>query len=338
MESPLISVVVPVYNTEKYIAKCIDSIMNQTYPNLEIIIVDDGSTDKSGCIADSISKTDSRIKVIHKTNGGLSSARNCGIDQAKGTYIGFVDSDDWIEKDMYLKLYEAISFFQCKMAVCGRYDIYENRGLKKIGLCPHGYKKITGEECVGKILIWGGMDSSACDKLFETSLFTEFKFPEGKISEDVAIMYQVALKSREIALVPYCLYNYNHRDESITTTTVFKPDKLHIVDHSKTILEYVSIYHPKIIENAIFFRCFILVHAYNLIVNSNKYKEDIYKKKIYEFSDEIKRNWKIYIKYDKGRKNLIHVIKLKIMLCPQLFLFINQVISKINIKRKYYGR
>src|SRR5665647_2657921 len=105
MHNPLISIIVPIYKVENYIRNCVDSILNQTYKNLEVILVDDGSTDNCGNICDEYSLKDNRIKTIHKKNGGLSSARNAGLDVAKGEYIGFIDSDDWIEKDMYESLY-----------------------------------------------------------------------------------------------------------------------------------------------------------------------------------------------------------------------------------------
>ena len=116
---PKISVIVPVYNVEKYLRKCIESILNQTFREFELILVDDGSTDSSGKICDEYALKDSRIKVIHKENGGASSARNAGLDVAKGEYIGFVDSDDWIEMDMYGELYRLIKENNTDISVCG---------------------------------------------------------------------------------------------------------------------------------------------------------------------------------------------------------------------------
>ena len=119
-----ISIIVPVYNVEKYLKKCIDSIVNQTYKNLEIILVDDGATDRSGEICDELAKLDNRIKVYHKKNGGLSDARNYGVERATGSYVGFVDSDDYIDAEMYEKLYEAITKEAADVAECNLKIVY----------------------------------------------------------------------------------------------------------------------------------------------------------------------------------------------------------------------
>ena len=126
MNSDLISIVVPIYNMEKYLDKCVNSIISQTYKNIEIILVDDGSTDLSYDICEKYKKLDNRIKVYHKTNGGLSDAKNFGIKHASGKYIGFVDSDDWIEPMMYEILYKNIKEKNADIAICGRYIDYEN--------------------------------------------------------------------------------------------------------------------------------------------------------------------------------------------------------------------
>lgn len=128
----LISIIVPVYNVEKYLNKCIDSIINQTYKNIEIILVDDGSTDNSGKICDEYLLRDSRIKVIHKNNGGLSSARNEGINISSGEYIGFVDSDDWVEPNMYEEMYKKILYSNADIVDCGYWKEYENKSIKYI--------------------------------------------------------------------------------------------------------------------------------------------------------------------------------------------------------------
>ena len=121
-----ISIIVPVYNVERYLGKCINSILNQTFADFELILVDDGSTDRSGYICDDYKKKDNRIKVIHKENGGLSSARNAGLDIAKEKYIGFVDSDDFINKNMYEFLYKDIKVNNSDIAICDYEEVYEN--------------------------------------------------------------------------------------------------------------------------------------------------------------------------------------------------------------------
>lgn len=128
----LVSVIVPIYNVENYLSKCIESIINQTLTNIEIILVNDGSTDSSGIIADNYSRNDSRVKVIHKENGGQGSARNIGIELASGEYIGFVDSDDWVDLDMYEKLYNSAIINNASITVCNRKVLDENENIKTI--------------------------------------------------------------------------------------------------------------------------------------------------------------------------------------------------------------
>ena len=145
---PMISVIVPVYNVESYLARCVDSILTQTYQNLEVILVDDGSKDNSGVICDDYARRDSRVNVIHKENGGLSSARNAGIEAAGGEYLAFVDSDDWIEPDAYERLLSAMQKHAAKLVVGGRYDVDGATGEKKVGLCPVREECICGQELV----------------------------------------------------------------------------------------------------------------------------------------------------------------------------------------------
>ena len=195
----LISIIVPVYNVEKYIKKCIDSIINQTYKNLEIILVDDGSPDNCGKICDEYAEKDKRIKVIHKENGGLSDARNAGIKIARGCYIGFVDSDDWIDKNMYEKLYKTLKEKDADIACCklirykntiekiskkfdGRIVEYDQRQyIKK-------FFKIDSQECV----------YYAWNKLYKRQVIDKEQYPIGLTSEDVVGTYKALLKCKKI--------------------------------------------------------------------------------------------------------------------------------------------
>ena len=192
-EKPLISVVVPVYNVAKYLKKSIESIVNQTYTNLEIILVDDGSKDESGDICEDYSLKDSRIIVIHKPNGGLSDARNAGIKQAKGEYITFVDSDDTIDYDMIEFLYDLILKFNTKMSICCQTEIFENTNKKNV-IGNNEKLKLTGKECIRRMLYHDIVDTSAWAKLYSTKLFRTVKFPKGKIYEDIATTYRLFQK------------------------------------------------------------------------------------------------------------------------------------------------
>lgn len=174
-QETLLSVIIPVYNVEEYLAKCVDSILNQTYRNLEVILVNDGSKDGSGSICDDFVQKDSRVRVIHKENGGLSSARNAGMDAAKGEYISFIDSDDWIETDSYEHLLGLMEKYQVKLVCGGNWDVDGATGEKTLGICPKKEELVTGEEFVGKMFLWDGCDSSVCDKIFHRSLLENFR-------------------------------------------------------------------------------------------------------------------------------------------------------------------
>jgi len=191
MQNPLISIIIPIYKVEDYIRCCIDSILSQTYKNLEIILVDDGSPDNCGSVCEEYSLKDKRIKVIYKKNGGLSSARNAGLDIASGEYIGFVDSDDWIENDMYESLYNAIIFHKADISVCGRYIASGN----KITTISDSEKAevFTRCEALSELVLdeYSGMKNFAWDKLYKKELFDNVRYPEGKCYEDIFTTYKL---------------------------------------------------------------------------------------------------------------------------------------------------
>jgi glycosyltransferase involved in cell wall biosynthesis len=206
----LISVIIPVYNVKEYLYKCISSVLNQSYSNLEIIIIDDGSTDGSGQLCDSI--TDERIKVIHKENGGLSSARNAGINISAGKYICFVDSDDYIDVDMVESLYYACEKYSCEISMCG-YHIVNSPNPDYCEL-PNNTKIYSGREALEEMLA-GNIKSFAWNKMYRRKLFDEIRFPDGKVYEDIYVMHKLFLKSEKICYIPNCAYYYVWRKGSI---------------------------------------------------------------------------------------------------------------------------
>ncbi|MDD3341522.1 MAG: glycosyltransferase family 2 protein [Bacilli bacterium] len=213
----LISIVVPIYNVEKYLRKCLESIINQTYKNLEIILVDDGSPDKCGEICDDFEKIDKRIKVIHKKNGGLSDARNCGLEIAIGKYMCFIDSDDYIELDMVEKLYKAICKENADISICGMMIEYED-GRKINKTKKNNYKKIMDKMSGLKMLnSFYLFDMATCDKMFKTELFgNDIRYPIGKKSEDFYTTYKLFFKANKSIYIPEALYHYYQRENSIS--------------------------------------------------------------------------------------------------------------------------
>lgn len=216
MKNPLISIIVPVYNTKEYLPRCIESIRNQTYHNLEIILVNDGSTDESGAICDEYAKKDERIRVIHKENGGSSSARNTGIKAAKGTYLGFVDSDDYIENEMYEKMVCAIEETNCNIVQVARDEIDEKGNLLP-GLCliPDEKMQYSALEFLRELLLHKG-DCSFCTKMLKRDLFFEKRFPEGVLNEDFHLLVKMLKDGESIISLPYCGYHVFYRIGSNT--------------------------------------------------------------------------------------------------------------------------
>lgn len=208
----LISIVVPVYNTEAYLKKCLDSIINQTYKNLEIILINDGSDDDSLEICREYEKKDKRIKVYNQKNKGVSYTRNKGIKLSSGKYIGFVDSDDIISLNMYEYLYKSITESNSKMSICDFTRFSDSPLFEEV----YKSKKLSKITALKELLIDKEIASHVVDKLYLKTLFDDIKFPLNKKYEDIATAYKLFLKCDFISYVPLKLYGYYFRDNSIT--------------------------------------------------------------------------------------------------------------------------
>ncbi len=225
----LISIIVPVYKVEKYLYRCIDSIINQTYKNLEIILVDDGSPDKCGMICDEFALKDERIKVIHQENGGLSAARNAGLDIAQGTFITFVDSDDTIAQDSIATLYCAAAENDADITMMNmkyvteddeQYKTEDERHNKNIQL-PQTFA-INNRDFIEGICRYK-YSCSFCDKLFRTKIFKNYRFTVNKTNEDLLLLTTILLnEGYDILHINYVGYYYLRRQNSITTTKFSK--------------------------------------------------------------------------------------------------------------------
>lgn len=208
---PLVTVIVPVYNILEYLPRCVRSITGQTYRRLEIILVDDGSTDGTGRLCDSLAREDSRIRVYHKENGGSSSARNLALEKARGEYVGFVDSDDYIEPDMYERLVEGILEFHVPAAQIGRDEIDEKGNpLPDICIPPEEPAVMEGGDFLREMLLHKG-DCSFCTKLVRRDLFREDKFPEGKLNEDFGLLVRLLPRMGRLVCLPFRGYHVFYR-------------------------------------------------------------------------------------------------------------------------------
>ena len=216
---PKISVIVPAFNTEKYLRRCVDSILQQSYENIEIILVDDGSTDCSGMICDNYQKRDSRIRVIHKENGGLSDARNYGLNIASGEYVGFVDSDDWIDKDYYRTLV-SIAIKSNADIVSGKY--FRTKKEKRIGINRSRNQKKIGDFARAEYLksaIKGGVTYVPCwSKLYKIDAIGKIRFKKGKLYEDLMFNWDVISDDTLCVFCDYRGYFYFINQDSITGT------------------------------------------------------------------------------------------------------------------------
>ena len=207
----MISVIIPVYNVEPYLRRCLDSVVNQTYKELEIFIIDDGSTDGSGAICDEYVKADKRIRVFHTENRGLSCARNLGLDEAKGEWIGFVDSDDWIEPDMYECLLRRAEETGADVVECGFYREYINKTIER-----NRQSSLTSGSDAVNALLHGQLSNSVWNKLWRRECFYGARFPEGRLFEDVVTTYQIFHSADYVSSLEEIKYHYRQRKNSLS--------------------------------------------------------------------------------------------------------------------------
>lgn len=244
---PLISVIVPVYNVEAYLKRCVDSICGQTYDNLEILLIDDGSTDRSGVICDEISAREGRIRVWHTGNQGPSAARNLGIEQARGEYLLFVDSDDILSLDHIAFLYERLSAEQADLSICN-YVTTEQDTFSETE--EHDRYVWSGEQALKYLLYQKYFTTGPVCKLYRRGLFTEVRFPEGTLYEDTMAIAQVVGKARNVVYSDAVKYGYFQRPSS-TMRSSYNEETFQYVEITKQLMDYVRERYPELLPAAI---------------------------------------------------------------------------------------
>lgn len=242
----LISIIIPVYKVEEYLDKCVESIRKQTYSKLEIILVDDGSPDNCGKMCDAYAKEDNRIKVIHKENGGLSDARNAGIEIATGNYIAFVDSDDFVSQDYIEYMYNMITETDAKLAICGVKEIWKNTQIEEETYAEP--KLLTPTETFENFLLAKGIEICAYAKLYHKDLWKEHRFPKGKVYEDTAIMYHIIEEAQAIVYGEKDCYYYIARIGSISKQPGFNKNEEDYIEHTEQMLAFLKEKHPELQE------------------------------------------------------------------------------------------
>ncbi|MBR2140370.1 MAG: glycosyltransferase family 2 protein [Phascolarctobacterium sp.] len=242
---PKLSIIVPVYKVEQYIHKCVDSILNQTFTDFELILVDDGSPDNCGAICDEYALKDERVRVIHKENGGLSDARNFGLKDAKGEYVSFIDSDDWLDLDLYS---DVLGYTDKNSLDVVCFDVYEVKGEKiKYNNRFNENKVFNGKDALYKILT-DEIDNSACDKVYKRALWDGVEFPVGRCFEDVATIYKVFHKSKLVGYYKRAYYYYVKREGSIVATSFNAVKRYDYFVGYKDRYEYAQVHCKKAVE------------------------------------------------------------------------------------------
>ncbi|WPK76452.1 glycosyltransferase family 2 protein [Eubacterium callanderi] len=272
----LISIIVPVYKVEKYIEKCIETIREQTFKNLEIILVDDGSPDRCPEVCDYYAQKDSRIKVIHKKNGGLSEARNSGLEIMTGEYVAFIDSDDYIDSNYIFDLYKTINEEEADIVSCNYYQLDENyHKLKYRKKIINSQKKIFDNiDAIKDVLLTNSInDVITCNKLYKSDLFFRYsiRFPVGKIHEDNFTTYKLFYYAKKIVYIEKPLYYYRRHNDSITAN-YFSLKRLDMLEAASETKEFIKKYIPNLLSCADANYMVSEIMILNLLVSDKKNK------------------------------------------------------------------
>lgn len=302
MNNEKVSIIVPIYNVEKYIKECINSIMKQTYTNIEIILVDDGSKDQSGKICDEYSKKDTRIRVVHKKNGGLSSARNLGIELATGEYLFFIDSDDILFKNSIEVLVNCLKQSGAEI-VLSRFTRNEN-DLTKIDT-SFSFFNLSKDEIITKILLQRDQSLysvASPTKLFKRNIFENIRYPEGQLNEDMGIILLLIHKAKQIGIADFTSYYYRVNDDSITNLS-FSKKRMDLIKMTRLMQSQIADYFPKHEDEG---KILMFSRAFELyaIANATTKKDEFYSDKEI-LRTLIKENRRAVLKNGYARKKAV---------------------------------
>ena len=325
-----ISIVVPIYNVEKQVKRAIDSIINQSFTDLEIILVNDGSTDNSGQICDDYKRMDGRIKVIHKKNGGLSSARNAGIEESTSPFIGFIDGDDFINESMYEILHNAIINENSDITSCNYVVVLEketnhinNRTAKNPAL-----KSFNNKQALEVMLKDDEIHRSACNKLYKKSLFEGIRFPEGILYEDTFTIFEIYAKSNKATHVEFDGYYYLLNHQSITRQS-FNPKHFDAVYEIKKVVSALENLHPDLayLEKARLGRQYVII-AYKILASYDR-EDKKSNENLNRLLTDFENDYEMFTNNNAiGKKFKFAIILLK--LNPKLFYFLYHNLKKKN--------
>ena len=301
MKEPLISVVIPVYKVENYLERCVESLINQTYKNLEIILVDDGSPDNCGIICDRYAEVDDRVKVIHKKNGGLSSARNSGIDISSGKYITFIDSDDWVDKEYVEYLFYLIQKDMTKISICQHKVVNDKSTTMKETRIIKEENNYDVKMILKKWILDDGIDISAWAKLYDLRLFDNIRYPEGMIFEDLLTTYKLFFLCDYISVGSEKKYKYYIHANSISNG-IFDSRYLKYSEITDKVVDEIVGKYDILKKYGVIRKIRGRLSTINLMINSNvDYR---YIEKLNEMLVYIKENKKFILKNKNCNKSI----------------------------------
>ena len=294
-----ISIIVPVYNVEAYLERCVESILKQTYTNLEILLVNDGSTDKSGELCDKLALRDHRIRVIHKENGGLSDARNRGIDEASSNLIGFIDSDNYIDEDMYEILYRQMVASKADLSMCGHYDVYHQIPEKQVAEIKTW--ELMPEEAIKMVMEAKILSVTAVNKLYKKALFEQLRFRIGKIAEDAFIMVDLIHQCSKIVATNEKKYYYVHRENSITTQK-FSLKFLNVIEAYEQNAKIISENYPDLYDVAIMRLNWAYFYVLDRLLVDNDFKDKVLEDRLISYLKKNKKSILMDSRFTRARK------------------------------------
>ncbi len=320
MTSPEISIIIPVYNSEKYLRACLDSVLDQTFTDFELILVDDGSPDRCGGICDEYADKDERVRVCHIENSGSSAARNYGIDRARGKYLGFIDSDDYIDKDMYRVLYDNLKKEDADLSMCGLYDVYGGEIINMVE--KPIYRTMDAEETILTVMEAKLTSVTPVNKLYKKELFKGIRYPVGEDSgEDASIIVELLLRCKKTVMTTEQKYYYIHREGSITTRD-FKPSDKSVIRAYKKNYNLIKEHVPSLIPVARMRICWAYFFVLDKLLTSGNRRE--YREEEKELVDYLRDHMRFILqdkRFNRSRKIAMLMLRINTDLYRQCVLW-----------------
>jgi len=330
-----ITVIVPVYGVEVYLRQCLDSIVSQTYTNLEIILINDGSPDNCGIICDEYAEKDDRIKVMHKENGGVSKARNTGIDIASGEYLTFIDADDWVETDMIEVLYNNLVRVDADISSCGMYHVYVNAIVPFSDIAD--IEVLDSEQAINDSLTQGRVNTAVWGKLYKPHIFNDIRYPVGKRYEDEFVIFNVLAAANSIVVDTSSKYYYRQRKgsfmDSVHHTAEYNAGGLDLIEAAEQKMKVVEEKYPELIGITKAHLFDLNSKILNRMLNCKNYKQiPEYKKILFMCRKDYFFLMRLVRIYNTNRKIALTALKINVRLYS--FLMALRKLKEKNIVRE----